>query len=196
MSPDELAATAADAVRCLTLPNPVVLIDGPSGAGKSTLATLLADVWPLPGSPQVIRMDELYPGWGGLDAASASLPRDLLAPLATGRAGRWRRYDWALARSAEWHTVEAGTPLIVEGCGAISRASAPLGQLRLWLEADDEVRRARALARDAGGFDVHWEMWQRQFERFVERERPRQRCDLVLNATPRAAGGAPDTVTG
>ena len=56
-------------------PNPVVLIDGPSGAGKSTLADALVAHWPRPNTPQLVRMDDIYPGWDGLDAAIDHLHR-------------------------------------------------------------------------------------------------------------------------
>src|SRR5690606_29833513 len=46
----------------------VVLIDGRSGSGKTTLATALAAR--LPGT-QLVRLDDFYPGWDGLEAGSA-----------------------------------------------------------------------------------------------------------------------------
>lgn len=175
------------------MPHPRVLLDGPSGAGKSTVATLLAASWPEPDDPILVRMDDLYPGWAGLDAASEAVVRQLLQPLAEGRPGRWQRYDWVRGAAAEWHPVAPGRALIVEGCGSLSRASAALADLRLWLQADGAVRKRRALARDDGAFDAHWAMWQRQFAAFQRREQPRRLADAVLDATPGrfAPGGLP-----
>jgi uridine kinase len=169
--------------------NPVVLIDGPSGAGKSTFADDVAATWPTP-SAVLVRMDDVYPGWHGLAAAAAHVHDELLAPLRAGRAGRWRRWDWATSAPAEWHMVEPGHPLIVEGCGCLTRASAQLADLRVWLTAADGVRKQRALARDAGAFDAHWDDWQRQWDDFVAAEHPRRGADVVLETT-RALGTTP-----
>ncbi|RWZ61603.1 ATP-binding protein [Labedella populi] len=158
----------------------VVLIDGPSGAGKSTFASRLVGDWPGPVEPILVRMDDVYPGWGGLDAASVQVFRHLLVPRSHGEPGRWRRYDWVGARPAEWHVVATGRPLVVEGCGSLSRAAAPLADLRVWIDAPAEVRKDRALARDAGGFDEHWDMWSSQVARFERREDPRSLADVVI----------------
>ncbi|MHA7986811.1 nucleoside/nucleotide kinase family protein [Rathayibacter sp. CAU 1779] len=181
-------ATAATAA-------PVVLIDGPSGSGKSTFADAVLAARP-DDTVELVRMDDLYPGWDGLEAASVSLVSGLLAPLRTRGYGRWQRWDWAGSAPAEWHEVKAGHPLIVEGCGCLTRASARLADLRVWLSADDQVRKGRALARDAGGFDAHWDAWQRQWERLVGRDRSDGLADVGVETTdglrlvvPRRSGG-------
>lgn len=158
----------------------VVLIDGPSGAGKSTFATRLVADWPGPERPVLVRMDDIYPGWSGLDAASRHVHEHLLAPRSTGAVGRWRRHDWVTDRAAEWHTVPADRPLVVEGCGALSRATAPLADARFWIDAPVEVRKRRALERDDGAFDGHWDMWSNQVSEFERREHPRSLADVVI----------------
>jgi hypothetical protein len=86
-----------DGVRVLRRPY-VIGVDGPSGAGKSDLAERLATA--LDGA--VLRMDDLYPGWRGLEASVPRVVAWALAPLRAGRPGRWRRYDWVQERYAEW----------------------------------------------------------------------------------------------
>ncbi len=162
---------------------PVVLIDGPAGAGKSTLADQVMLRWPTPDAPVLVRMDDLYPGWGGLDAGSRNLAAELLAPRREHGAGRWQRYNWSVGALDDWTGVDAARPLVVEGCGTLSRENAALGDLRIWLTADDALRKSRALARDQGGFDDHWDHWQQQFEAFVGRESPADQADLVLDVT-------------
>jgi uridine kinase len=167
----------------------VVLIDGPSGAGKSTLADALVSAWPGPLRPALVRLDDIYPGWGGLDAAVAMVGARLLAPRKAGRPAAWQRHDWASGDSAEWHSVDPALPLIVEGCGALARAHVPLSDVRVWLDADDGIRKQRALARDNGAFEAHWDQWQHDWETYRQREKPELSATLRLVATPGNSGG-------
>jgi energy-coupling factor transporter ATP-binding protein EcfA2 len=170
---------------------PLVLIDGPSGAGKTTLADALVAAWPRAQSggppkrsvPELVHMDDLYPGWDGLAAASESLDRELLRPLIATGCGAWRAWDWDASRPGPTHEVAGGHPLVVEGCGCLTRATSPLATLRVWVTAADDVRRMRALARDRGGFDEHWDRWERQWVDQLEREHPRDLADVVVETT-------------
>lgn len=182
-----LSAVREAAVRAGDRPV-VVLIDGPSGAGKSTLADELVAAWPVAGAPRLVRMDELYPGWDGLDAGSAALGRDLLAPLREAGIGHYRRWDWVRSRPAEPVAVDADRPLVVEGCGTLAAANLPYADLTVWLDADDALRKRRALDRDGEVFAREWDRWQTQFERYVERERPREAAMLRLDITSRPLG--------
>ncbi|MFC6355291.1 ATP-binding protein [Luethyella okanaganae] len=166
---------------------PVVLIDGPSGAGKSTLADRLVDEWPTGARPQLVRLDDIYPGWDGLDAASELLVDELLEPRSRGASAGWRRFDWAADRPAEWHEIDPARSLLVEGCGALSIRSSAFADIRIWITADDAVRKVRALARDGGSFDAHWDSWQAQWERFVARERPEELAGFHIDADLDAA---------
>ena len=142
----------------------ILLIDGRSGSGKTELAKLL-------GAP-VLRMDDLYPGWGGLAAAAAQLPEIL-------RTRRWQRYEWATQSLAEWNEL-GDSDLVVEGCGALTRASRALADLGVWVEHPTASRRLRALAREPG-FEEHWDDWAEQEEAHLAREDPRRLADLVVD---------------
>lgn len=148
----------------------VILIDGRSGAGKSELATRLAAL--IPGA-QLVRLDDLYPGWDGLRAASRAVP--LL--LATAR---WRAWDWDADAPGALHVLDLSRPVIVEGVGALSRASRRRASLAIWLEADDAERKRRALDRDGDTFAPHWDRWAAQEERFLAEEQPRRLADVVV----------------
>ena len=146
------------------VPRPVVLIDGRSGSGKSTLASRVAARL----AAQLVRLDDIYPGWSGLDAASRHVHDFVLDPLAP----RWQRWDWTAQAPAEWHLLDPTLPLVVEGCGALSRANLSRASLGVWLELDEPSRRARALGRDTGDFALHWEHWAAQEAAFIARESP------------------------
>ncbi|MDQ2697725.1 MAG: hypothetical protein M3Y46_02935, partial [Actinomycetota bacterium] len=142
--------------------NPVILIDGRSGAGKTSLARALVARWPMRGRVQSVALDSIYPGWDGLDQG-VELARDLiLKPHARGLVGVWQRWDWTTGEPAEAHAVDPSLPLIVEGAGLLTPATAKLGDVRVWLESPATSRKQRALARDGGAFRPHWERWARQ----------------------------------
>lgn len=168
-------------------PAPVVLIDGPSGAGKSTLADRLVAAWPGPQAPTLVRLDDIYPGWQGLAAAVRQVSACLLTPRSAGLPAAWQRFDWDRGEPAEWHPVDPARALIVEGCGSLAAAHAQLSDIRVWLSADDEMRKARALARDGEVFRAHWDEWQGEWEEYRSREHPERWATLRL----RAEGDAP-----
>jgi uridine kinase len=149
---------------------PVVLIDGRSGSGKSELANELAAVL----GAQLVRLDDVYPGWNGLEVASASVGTDILL------GNRWRRWDWATGTRAEWHDLDPRRALIVEGSGALSHANREHATLGVWIELDEPTRKARALARDGAMYASHWDEWAAQEQRFFDRERPDLLADVVV----------------
>lgn len=160
----------------------VVLIDGPSGAGKSTLADALRLAWPGDRKPTLVRLDDIYPGWGGLDAASAHLADYVLRPRHAGNPAAWQGYDWVREQRAGWYPVPADRPVIVEGCGTLAAAPVALSDIRVWIGADDAVRKYRALARDGDLFREHWDEWQSQWEAYCARESPERSATIRLAA--------------
>lgn len=71
-------------------------------------------------------LDDLYDGWDGLPRVGAQLDA-LLTPLAAGRPGHYRRYDWHASAYAETVTVPPCDLLVVEGVGCGSARHAGLG---------------------------------------------------------------------
>lgn len=160
------------AARLAAGPQPwVLLVDGRSGAGKTVLASRLAALT----GAALVSLDEVYPGWDGLAAGAAAVPGII-------RDGRWRRWDWARDAPGDAASVDRGGSLIVEGCGAISRASRALADHAWWLERTDAERKRRALERDGDAYAPHWERWAVQERSFATREGPRALADLVLGA--------------
>ncbi|MCS5714429.1 ATP-binding protein [Herbiconiux sp. CPCC 205716] len=158
----------------------VILIDGPSGSGKTALAERMRAGWVGADTPTVVHLDDIYPGWDGLEAASSQLVTELLEPLRAGLPAGWRRWDWAADAAAEWHGVDPAHPLIVEGCGTMSRRAVELADLAVWVEADDVERKRRALERDGELYAREWERWDAQWRGFVAREQPRAVATVVV----------------
>ena len=171
------------------LPTPIVLIDGRAGSGKSLFATKLAENYFSENrqAARIVRLDDLYPGWEGLAAGSVYARERILEPISAGKEANWQIWDWEQGcRGATgeagngFREFSGGTALIVEGCGALSKASAPMAALRLWIEADSTTRRLRFSERDQGKFDEYWGVWAAQEEEFYAAERSRELADLVI----------------
>jgi uridine kinase len=152
----------------------VLLIDGRSGSGKTELARAVVAGVP---AAQLVRLDDLYPGWGGLEEGSRAVHDDILA----SDAPRWRRWDWELGRHAEWHEVDPDRPLVVEGCGALSHDNRRLATFGIWVALDAATRKRRALERDGSAFEPHWDEWAAQEDAFLTRENPAALADVVID---------------
>lgn len=171
---NEPGLTGAELVRGLSaVTRPVILIDGGSGSGKTTLASALAPAL----AAQLVRLDDIYPGWDGLDAGSAAVHDDVLAPVSPG----WRRWDWATGTPAEWHALDASRPLVIEGSGCLSHANRSRASFGIWVELDAPTRKRRALARDGEAYAPHWDRWAAQERDFGGRELPWRVADVVLD---------------
>lgn len=140
----------------------VTLVDGPSGAGKSDYGVWLA----AERSAVLVSLDDVYPGWDGLDAGSWHIHRNVLLPISQGLPARYQRWDWRLGVPADWVDVPPDRPLVIEGCGAIRREGRSLPANRVWVDAAVDVRRRRALERDGDMYAPHWHRWALQEERF------------------------------
>jgi uridine kinase len=159
---------------------PIILIDGRAGSGKSTFAESLQQQLFRDGesAPRVIHMDNIFEGWDGLSLGSDYLVRFILDPLARQETASWQDWSWVKNERSSWREFSGGTPLIVEGCGALTERSKAHADLSLWLEASEETRRERWLERerhlDKFGF------WAAQELDFYAREKSQSLADLVV----------------
>lgn len=177
---DTAVDAVVDAVRGVAAANAVVLIDGRSGAGKTSLARLLVGRWPQRGRVQLVALDAVYPGWDGLADGVDYARTTILVPHARGLIGVWQRWDWDASDRAEAHAVDPSLPLIVEGSGLLTPRTAPLGDVRVWLDAPADARRTRALARDGDGYRPHWERWAAQEDVHLTADDPKSHATVTI----------------
>jgi uridine kinase len=168
----------------------LVCVDGPTGSGKSTFARALSEGFDRlnrrrsrsAGSSRVVQVDDLLQGWRGLSGVAAPL-EELLRPLADGRPGGYRRYDWLAGDFAETVVVEPVPLLVLEGVGSGAARLDDLRTLLVWVEAPYDERLRRGLERDGDAFAPHWEQWAADEAELFAREHTRERADLRVDGT-------------
>ena len=171
----------------------VVLLDGFSGAGKTTVADALAAASSRAGQERrLVRLEEHVHGWHALADAVDALRVDLLLPLAAGRPGRLRRWDWVRGQPARETRVASGERLLVEGSGAAAAGTGPAreGAVVVWVQADPEARRTRLDARaDADAYRPWRDVWARQEHALAEAHGAGREADLVVALPPDGGPG-------
>lgn len=184
VSPSDVAQVVLDLLgsRSPTLGSGRLLcIDGPAGSGKTTLAAAVAA---LTGSP-LVHMDDLYDGWNGLPRVADQLAT-ILEPLAEGRTGSYRRYDWVAETYAETLPVAPCSLVVLEGVGSGSLAQAAHCTVLVWVEAPAGLRLARGVARDGVQVEEQWRQWMIDEAQHFEREGTRDRADIAVDGTGRS----------
>lgn len=155
---------------------PLIVIDGRSGAGKSDYASALAVSMGLP----VLSLDEVYPGWDGLDAGHGLIARIVFRRWSDETRFVIPLWDWQESRYRAERAIDASTGLIVEGCGALSAQSVSVATETIWMQADDEERQRRAVLRDGEQYAPHWIRWALQEERFIQLHHSPQLASRVV----------------
>jgi hypothetical protein len=119
---------------------------------------------------------------------SLYLLQSILHPHSHGQTARWQHWNWARGERGKsrdvtngWREFGGGTPLIVEGCGSLSRESSALAHLALWIHAETAVRRARWVTRDGDRFGEHWGRWAAQEDEFYEAEKSEDLAQVWLD---------------
>jgi uridine kinase len=158
----------------------LVAIDGPSGAGKSTFAGSLAAEL-----DAVLVPTDHFATWTDPVSWWPRLVDGVLAPLARGEAGRYRRMDWSggSPRLGEWVEVEVPDVLIVEGVSSGRRSVRPELSALVWVELDSaSARLARSVARDGESSRPDFVRWQAFEQGWFAVDDTKAAADLVIQS--------------
>jgi uridine kinase len=77
--------------------------------------------------------------------------------------------------------VAPASQLIIEGVTATREAFRPYLTYSIWIETHRDVRLDRGLLRDGEDARAQWEQWVAEEHAYVQRERPDERADLVVD---------------
>ncbi|WP_462417660.1 nucleoside/nucleotide kinase family protein [Kytococcus sp. Marseille-QA3725] len=162
----------------------LVAVDGRSGAGKTVfsrqLRELAADrLGTGAHAIGIVPVEELYAGWGGLEAAPALLDWCVLRPLRQGATRvTWPRWDWHAGRYADEGSLDRPSTglVLVEGVGCSAPPARGAYEHVIWLDAPAWQRREAVARREQAaplgkGSDTWWVPWAEAEERLL-RDRP------------------------
>lgn len=162
-------------------------IDGRSGSGKTLLSSVLAENLADAHEVTVLRLEDLYQGWDGLQTGMQIFTDEVLPKLAAGETATYQTWDWHAAQSHEGGpgdvvTTEPTEVIICEGVGVGARANRELLDLLIWLRVPDQVRYDRAMQRDGASYTKQWENWATQERNMLDQDQIYDEADLVLVA--------------
>ncbi|HEY2041976.1 MAG TPA: uridine kinase [Jatrophihabitans sp.] len=132
----------------------VVAIDGGAASGKSTLAAIIVAELD---DAAIVHTNDLLDGWSDQLKYWPRLREQILRPLATGRPGYYRRYDWEVGEFAEDVAVPVRKTLIVEGVSAIAATGDRLS-VGIMIDVPRAERERRWIERD-GPMQPEWKTW-------------------------------------
>lgn len=182
--PQELAISEVAALA--RLPRTAwVAVDGRGGAGKSRFTERIVAAVP---RAVAVHVDD-FAGPTIAEWDWQRLRSQVLQPLVAGRPGRYQRWDWDSDEGAEWHDVPVGAIVVVEGVSSTRDEVGAPWDLTIWVDTPRELRLARALERDGAAMLSRWlEDWLPSEERYIARQAPQRRVDLVVAGTEAPTG--------
>lgn len=171
----------------------IIAIDGRSGAGKSTLALELATLLRKHRPVALFHLEDIYPGWDGLEEGIELFTKRVAEPLFWGETAHWFAWDWYQNQDGEKRTTPPAPIVIVEGVGANAKSAARFIDAHIWVTLTDEDRKKRALERDGDTYEPHWDRWAEQEERWLASENAPVESDIKVN-TARGSGSETEAV--
>jgi uridine kinase len=153
-------------------------IDGPGAAGKSTFAGEVAHAVPDAG---IVEVDD-FSGPSVSEWDWRRFEAEVVEPLVAGRPARYRAWSWDADAPGAWRELLPGRLILVEGVSATRREVSIAWALTVWVDAPATLRLRRARERDGEAMLATWrEVWIPSEQAYIERERPAERVDLVID---------------
>ncbi|WP_104167955.1 aminodeoxychorismate synthase component I [Arthrobacter sp. SX1312] len=158
----------------------LIAVDGRSGAGKTTLAVELAALLREHHSVSLFHLEDIYPGWDGLDDGIGAYVERVLLPLRDGRPAHWNAWDWDRGQDGAERTTAPAEIVLLEGVGAAAAAARPHLDAVIWIEADAGIRHRTAIERDGEAYAPFWQRWADQEDAWLAGDDPCAAADVVV----------------
>lgn len=154
-------------------------IDGRSGAGKTTLTLQLQHVLSQEHDVTVFHLEDLYPGWEGLDEGMQTYRTRVLEPLRAGEDAHWDTWDWVTSEPGTPRLTRAAEIVLLEGVGACHAQARELLDVSVWIELPEALRKQRALDRDGETYEKFWDIWAAQEEHYIGQDPVWESADIL-----------------
>lgn len=112
------------------------------------------------------------------------MKEQVIGPLAQGTEARWQRYDWEQRKLAEWHTLEPGGTVIIEGVTATRTEWRDQLSYGIWVECPRDIRLNRGLERDGQEALPQWENWMTAEDKYIANQNPQDHANLAVSGAP------------
>ncbi|PXX54075.1 cytidylate kinase-like protein [Nocardia tenerifensis] len=156
----------------------LVAIDGPGGAGKSTLAGRLARE-----CDAVVVPTDSFASWDNPLNWWPRLETQVLQPLGRDEAARYQRYDWDRRVLAEWHDIEPGGVVVLEGVSSARAIVRSRLSLSVWVDTPRDLRLDRGLERDGSAARALWDRWMADEDVHFANDETRSSADVIVSGT-------------
>jgi|SRR5579885_3209087 len=159
----------------------LLAIDGRGGSGKSTLAEKLKqnlqDV-------TIVHLDDFaYP-----NTDRQRLLTQVILPLKENKPAKYQRFDWGTKQLAEWHEIQPGGIVIIEGVSTLHDMLYKYFDFKIWIECPAKVGFQRGVQRDKAVYHVDttkdWlETWMPEEKKYIDEQHPQERADFIFDGS-------------
>lgn len=160
----------------------IIAIDGFGGSGKSTFAQKLREKFPTAGIVSVDHFYQPITSDGENEFHWERFEQEAINPLRSGKEFRYRPYNWKLQVFQDEVVIDCDQHVIVEGVYSTQEKFRDAYDVKIWIDAPDEVRLQRGVARDGELMRPMWEnVWIPYTKKYMEEHQPHLSADIVID---------------
>ncbi len=169
----------------------LVGIDGGGGAGKTTFANQLAKVL----NASIVRLDDFYKAKKdrsdekqnsdiNVDFDWDRIEKEIFIPIRNNTSVTYSFYDWSKDTITHQVQVPDDLPIIIEGGYSLQPKFFNDYDFTVFVEAPEDLRLQRALARDGEHMRSYWETtWLPADKRYKDINQPNLKADLLISGS-------------
>lgn len=160
----------------------VIAIDGFGGSGKTTFASALQKHIPSVGIVSVDHFLQPIVEGGDDEFHWERFEQEALNPLRNGGEIRYAPYDWKQKAFQDEIVIDENQHVIVEGVYSTQEKFRDAYAVKIWVDAPDEIRLERGIARDGESMRQMWEdVWLPFQCDYKSKHTPHLLVDIVID---------------